>query len=415
VRKYVGILLFVSAAIVISSPLARQQGTYVTVNSNQEGLDPGAVHNVSFSMTINHLGGLTYLSTTGLTSGPTTGGGLVFTTGGGSAPPAGGTTTETSSSSTGTSSTTGGGTSEDLIIANPATFVGASGTPISASDMQAVYHYPSVTTGGLKITVAVNDQVQIKHSFSTNPATSTSADVGIKWNSSGTHYIYLWNTYSMGRVPTTVVSVDSRKMYGSPNAAGEVPGDQRDANSPLHDVNFNNWVFRGGVFVGNSPFQSNDQSGTSRMQAYMPSDPTGNAVLSADLVLYYLQRPAGFTDNFTLSTYIPSQSDPNYSTPSTDLKWSKAWTISNPSSPFASMGTSTLTSPGPVNFNLNTSTTSHASKLIFAMNPEPQPGSTPQAWLYFGSPQYAATINGASDQGPRTWFVQASYLYKWTN
>lgn len=61
--------------------------------------------------------------------------------------------------------------------------------------------------------------------------------------------------------------IDSRQVYGGPNDTWSTV----DSNGQLRNLNFNPWLFRGGLFVGNMPLASRDRSGTSRTQLWFPS------------------------------------------------------------------------------------------------------------------------------------------------
>lgn len=64
------------------------------------------------------------------------------------------------------------------------------------------------------------------------------------------------------RIVTGDAPVDTRLVYGEPNDDGWYA----NANGMLRYVNFDPWVYKGGMFVGNMPMATGDGSGKSRSQ-----------------------------------------------------------------------------------------------------------------------------------------------------
>ena len=412
-RKYVGLLVFLVAGFVVANPV-----NYVSISSVQEVVD-GDGHNVNFILTPLTYGGVTpsATSTTGTSGGLSSMGGIITFNGGG------GGGCNTGGSTTGTTGTAWN--YEYVMIAQPQASTqavkfgrilqesGENPTQVTGLGLVNSYGYPSswgTPVGGwVYTTVHTGDQVPIKNLFGSAASQTTPVDVGIEWYN-GSSYVYAWAHYFDNKKSVTALSVDSRKVSGQPNIAGEIPGDQRDPNVPFKNANFYNWVYHGGTFVGHAPYSTGDQSGTARAQFYLPN--LGGS-WDTCITIYYLTNAIGFTDSFTLQAFEPSQAappntDPNLTVAPTDVTWATRWLYPNTyGKNLSSYSFASPLSPGYLNFDVSdtTLTNRYTPYVLLAMNPEPNATNPPTTWFYFASSWYANTIPGASDQNPRAWMV----------
>lgn len=120
-------------------------------------------------------------------------------------------------------------------------------------------------------------------------------------------------------------AVDSRKGYGQPNREGQFPA---DPNAELRNINFGDWVFKGGMFVGNMPSSSGDRSGTSRFQlfdplAFSPQDQVTIPRMTVATV-YQAGRAGNLNGGMTVGIFAPlSAGTANES----DTTWANKWNI----------------------------------------------------------------------------------------
>lgn len=125
------------------------------------------------------------------------------------------------------------------------------------------------------------------------------------------------------KLATTALALDSRRTYGQPNLDGELPG---DPNAELRNVNFSNWEYKGGLFVGNMPAATNDLSGTARLQIW----PSGGAINTntqyAFLSMLHLGAGGG-TNAASLQAFAPLTTDPNYSRTASLTTWENKWDL----------------------------------------------------------------------------------------
>lgn len=112
-------------------------------------------------------------------------------------------------------------------------------------------------------------------------------------------------------------SIDTRKAYGNPNVAGEYPA---NSNAPPRNVNFKDWIFRGGLFAGVMPLLGSDRSGIARIQFRTTTTETSGSYLFSVLSLYYMGSPTDFNSDYTgfdadidLGVYVPDDEDENLS------------------------------------------------------------------------------------------------------
>ncbi len=143
--------------------------------------------------------------------------------------------------------------------------------------------------------------------------------------------------------PVSGASIDTRRSYGNPNAAGSVVP---DANWTLQSLNFSTWTFNGGLFVGNMPYtspgdgRSPDRSGTARMQFYVSgvAPPNDDTLFAALRVLDLGAKPYALNGEEpvmpgspVLGSYVAGESTQNLSVPMNTFTWATRWGI-DPSS-----------------------------------------------------------------------------------
>lgn len=240
-----------------------------------------------------------------------------------------------------------------------------------------------------------------------------------QWVGNGSSFSYLRLDFILDKLmcDSMGASIDTRKAHGQPNREGALPG---DANAPAREVNFANWFWKGGLFAGNMPSNSGDQSGTARIQLRTTSPESEGDFLFATLALYYLGTPTDVTGQITLGAFVPTQQDQSLSLSESLLTWATRWSTVAPTS-----GTGTNWSVNPISkITFGTSQTAlqyanwgltplsgdnpwsfkHVAIAIddeTGMNPD-----TVQAWRYFASRQYHADDPTTDkDWAPRIWVL----------
>jgi hypothetical protein len=141
-------------------------------------------------------------------------------------------------------------------------------------------------------------------------------------------------------------SIDTRRTYGSPDVRGALPG---DANAPLSTANFGAVDYKGGLFAGNMPSGTHDQSGTARVQLFLDAGGTGTH-LSSLLSVYpteYVAR-TGFASSFDIGVFSP----PSVPTPDkteSSVLWDSKWNVEqrDSSGNLLPIGRATLAFPRP--------------------------------------------------------------------
>lgn len=248
-----------------------------------------------------------------------------------------------------------------------------------------------------------------------------------KWNTTSgawdyiNSYEYSLVTLDLTKLSCSDASIDTRKGYGQPNLDGELPG---DPNADLTNLNFANWHYKGGLFVGNMPAASGDLSGMARLQLLVPSGGQGDVRL-ATLSVFDLGSPTNASAP-QIGLYLPSSSDPNLSTSQATLTWANKWTIEPRTSPSSPPDDSkdpisyvTFSGSGGdyANFPLNRENalpaTMSLSKICLAMTVESE--SSGPFWRYFGSGEYqsAFSIFPSNDCAPRVWRVGEKAVTTW--
>ena len=144
--------------------------------------------------------------------------------------------------------------------------------------------------------------------------------------------------YAISRTATDATSIDSRAAFGQPNVAGVLPGDPNVAATA--NINFYQWVYKGGLFAGTSSFlNNNDLSGTARIEAYssgLGSTPFVQPVFET-LTMLAVGSPTQFSTPAVLS---PAQVSSG-STSLSSATWANQWVMTVPG-----------TSPPTVDFTL---------------------------------------------------------------
>ncbi len=313
---------------------------------------------------------------------------------------------------------------------------GGSGTPYAASvpisltttspgvsaSLSAYGEVPVQISGGAPIgsggsfTVTVACHV-LAHYI--NPSTGLSVPV-----TAGTYTMYGLN---FNKILMQGSAIDTRRVFGIPNLAGELP---TDPNAPARDVDFTNWVYHGGSFVGSMPPQyGTDESGLSRIQLWGPGPSTGT-LLAETAVMADLGCRTSPTGAETVGAYIPSSGDLNAqgTAPPSPFNWSMAWAInpqSTPGTPIdysrSPISTLALGSTGTNDYlNWVIADTSSGgwimppracNYLCFALTDE----TTGPSWHYFGGSPFdpiAISLPG-SDSQPRIWWVGLTSTTSW--
>lgn len=137
-----------------------------------------------------------------------------------------------------------------------------------------------------------------------------------------------WFEYDILKLTGGDSSIDTRKAFGQPNLDGALPG---DANADAANVRFGPWNFKGGLFAGNMPWQTADQSGTSRFQlmslAASGFDLTEYHPQWVAATLYYVGTNSKANSSVEIGAFLPSATDANISVSESTLNWANRWTI----------------------------------------------------------------------------------------
>lgn len=212
-------------------------------------------------------------------------------------------------------------------------------------------------------------------------------------------------------------SVDTRRMFGQPNRDGVVVP---DANEPLRNVKFGTWQYKGGLFVGNMPPNSTDQSGTSRAQFYVPSGGTGTLV-NGCLTVADAGQPSALSSTASIGLFIPQSTDPNLAVTEANVNWATRWDIEpyNPISlrydtiPVTTQSLSGASTNDYVSWSFLPSSavlpTGSLNKLCLALTNEPtDPSGLSAVWRYFVGKEFSdksALGFPGDDCLPRVWRI----------
>lgn len=119
-------------------------------------------------------------------------------------------------------------------------------------------------------------------------------------------------------------AVDSRKGYGQPNREGQFPA---DANAELRNINFGDWVYKGGMFAGNMPTSgSNDRSGTARFQLWQQTANANNVPRMMVATVYQAGKPTNVNGAMTLGIFAPLPG-PDVYIGEAATTWANKWNI----------------------------------------------------------------------------------------
>lgn len=117
-------------------------------------------------------------------------------------------------------------------------------------------------------------------------------------------------------------AVDSRKGYGQPNREGQFPA---DPNAELRNINFGDWIFKGGMFVGNMPQSTGDRSGTARFQLWEPTIETQVPRMTI-FTVYQYGKPSHVNGAMTIGLYGPLPG-PDVYIGEAGTTWANKWDI----------------------------------------------------------------------------------------
>ncbi len=231
---------------------------------------------------------------------------------------------------------------------------------------------------------------------------------------------YSEGTIVCNRFNLNSTSIDTRKTYGQPDLAGELPG---DANAPANYINFYNWLYTGGSFVGNAPFvQTNDLSGTSRLQLYGANISYVKPIW-VDLSLTRLGPPnANYNAAMDIAGYYIPATDPNYAVAPGNATWANAWNITgtgvvestdltiNGTAPSPPLEYLNMTMPQPPQGTVNIS--------VALANEATQLSNNFVGWQYFEDAYYQSQFPNAglptTDGIPRLWIVDETETNAWS-
>lgn len=238
-------------------------------------------------------------------------------------------------------------------------------------------------------------------------------------------------------------SVSSRKGYGQPNRDGQFPG---DPNADFRNLNFGDWVFRGGMFVGNMPSGSNDRSGVARAQFFTST--VMNQLTAPRMTVftaYQIGRPANvngavsiglfgaLTSNETEATATwenrfninPRASVPSGESPSPDKDPLLRFNIGANESDGLLSGSITrvydVGTPSPEDPNIITYTTYYSTPVSGALALAVHDEQTLvnwgwQGWRYIASKEYLGSLPAShglnyTDIAPRIWNIHVDEIY----
>lgn len=241
---------------------------------------------------------------------------------------------------------------------------------------------------------------------------------------------YVKVDYDVGKMLCTDASIDTRRMFGQPNADGS-PG--TDPNAPYQPVNFGLWDYRGGLFVGSmQATYSRDHSGTARIQlwpiqAFFPS-----TVHDAFLALLYKGTPPNVNPP-GFAIYLPNpapNAEHHLDTTETTVTWDTRWDSIVPiagggATNYWETPLATASAPASaneyVNFDLIPPQASlpamALSDICVAMQNEYGVPFTFPSWAYFGAKDYLdvpGIVFPDTDCRPRVWRIGWTLGEEWT-
>jgi len=275
--------------------------------------------------------------------------------------------------------------------------------PLTLSDPNNPPTYPSFTMSGWAVDTNAF-QFHISPPTSSGGAERIFLIKHVVTSGGITNTMLQRNDYNLTQHNMDSVPIDSRKIYGQPDIAGEV---KEDGNAPLRNANYYGWTYNGGLFAGNSPTTTPDRSGTARSQFYRSDTTTFTGVTLTDLVLCYLGSPTGFSSDSHYRIYSVSNTDPSYFVTAATVTWSTAWNIGT-AIPGDPLDLSTLSYGDYANFQ--GTTVPNRITLALANEATDVSASTPD-WRYFASPEYAVAsgLITAMDAQPHVWVLDCTF------
>lgn len=319
-------------------------------------------------------------------------------------------------------------------------------TSAAGSSPFAATNYLSLGPG-VWVKLNAGDNVGVEIMASTSDPTSTILGTYIDvvaevfatlhhWN--GTQWVvtttatYQVVTYQIEKLQApSCAAIDARRCYGQPNLDGELPA---DPNAPPENPSFPGWLYMGGLFVGNMPWATGDQSSTSRTQFDFGTPPSGDnsaKLRASTLSCYYTGAPSTANGGATIGVYLPGLGG------GAPYNWGIQWKVapratpSNPPNyaddPVDQLSFTSTSTPGYCNWSLmqiavvNGVLTGTFEGLcqyyVLCVADEPDfVRSNGCAWQYFASPAYQALYPNTAllaDSAPRIWNVYAVSSTGW--
>lgn len=264
---------------------------------------------------------------------------------------------------------------------------------LSVSSNSERFRFQSSSTGGPAQAFLVQESIGERYHFDGGGNKVTDGYSNEKW-------IVQREKYSVLRLNASAVSVGSRRTYGQPNLAGELPG---DPNAELRNPSYHNWVYKGGYFVGHAPYGSGDLSGTTRIQAYVANPPAFTEPVWSAFSIIYLGIGGSFTNAPTITLSVPAANDPNINVAMSSARWSNAWSLLT-AAPRSDL---TLDSTLPPEEYACFQNPGFAPKMVIHLKNEAQAiDQGISYWRYFASLGYATgSAMTTTDAQPRIWIV----------
>lgn len=153
----------------------------------------------------------------------------------------------------------------------------------------------------------------------------------VTYNSQTQTYDYSWNysvvhpvdyTFGVTKNAMSDASIDTRKLYGQANRAGQVIA---DPNTEPRNNNFGDWVFKGGLFVGNVSSTGKDRSGLARAQFWTGLDTSLPMLAVAST--FCMGSPSSYTEDLTIGVFAPLDNDSNLTKTEANATWATRWSI----------------------------------------------------------------------------------------
>ena len=233
-----------------------------------------------------------------------------------------------------------------------------------------------------------------------------------------THYALV--TFDIQKLLCEDTSIDSRRIHGVPNAEGQLPG--ADPNAEHRNLNFNPWFFKGGLFIGKMNLTSGDQSGTARIQLYANGTVSANSRLAV-LSMVPLGSPRNsISSQMTVKAFKPDVNDANLNISYETVTWAERWGLPQGYAPGVPGDQVELPNgiPNPLIYTnwltgislIGSDPMSELSvRKIGLFNIDESAPSNGNFWCYFSSKEFEAqNLNSfpLNDSRPRIWLVNAT-------